>query len=78
MPAGSTVDVQLSHVFVLFSDFQKIVLLSWTRLAGLVVKATTSGVEDPGLESRLRRDLSGSSHISGLKIGTPVSTLPGV
>ena len=26
------------------------------RLAGLVVKASASGVEDPGLESRLRRD----------------------
>ena len=47
------------------------------RLVGLVVKASTSGVEDPGFESRLRRDFSGSSHTSDLKIGTPVATLPG-
>ena len=58
---------------------------SWTifsfslsnRLSGLVVKASTSGAEDPGFESRLRRDFSGSSHTSDLKIGTPVTTLPG-
>ena len=47
------------------------------RLAGLVVKASTSGAEDPGSESRLRRDFSGSSHTSDLKIGSPVATLPG-
>ena len=47
------------------------------RLGGLVVKASTSGAEDPGFESRLRRDFSGSSHTSDLKIGTPVATLPG-
>ena len=28
------------------------------HLAGLVVKASTSGVEDPGFESRLQRDFS--------------------
>ena len=38
------------------------------RLAGLVVKASASGVEDPGFES---------SHSSSLKIGTPVAALPG-
>ena len=43
------------------------------RLAGLVVKASTSAAEDPGFESRLRRDFSGSSHTSDLKIGTPVA-----
>ena len=48
------------------------------RLSGLVVKASTSGAEDPGFESRLRRDFSGSSHTSDLKIGTTVATLPGV
>ena len=49
------------------------------RLVGLVVKASTSRAEDPGFESRLRRDfISGSSHTSDLKIGTPVATLPGV
>ena len=47
------------------------------RLGGLVVKASASGAEDPGFESRLRRDFSGSSHISDLNIGIPVTTLPG-
>ena len=32
--------------------------------AGLVVKASASKAEDAGLESRLRRDFSGSSHTS--------------
>ena len=41
------------------------------------VKAFTSGAEDPGFESRLRRDFSGPSLTSDLKIGTPVATLPG-
>ena len=36
-----------------------------------------SGAEDPGFESRLLRDFSGSSHTSDFKIGTPVATLPG-
>ena len=44
---------------------------------GLVIKASASGAEDPGFKSRLRRDFSGSSHTSDLKIGTPVATLPG-
>ena len=47
------------------------------RLVGLVVKASASGVEDPGFESRLRRDFSGWSHTSYLKIDIPVATLPG-
>ena len=47
------------------------------RLASLVVKASASGAEDPGFESRLRRNFSGSSHTSDFKIGTPVATLPG-
>ena len=47
------------------------------RLAGLVVKASASGAEDPRFESRLRRDFSGLSHTSDLNIGTPVATLPG-
>ena len=47
------------------------------RLVGLVVKASASGAEDPGLESRLRQDFSASSHTSDFKIGTPVVTLPG-
>ena len=47
------------------------------RLVGLVVKASASRGQDPGFESRLRRDFSGSSHTSDFKIGTPVATLPG-
>ena len=47
------------------------------RLAGLVVKASASRVEDQGFESRLRGDISGSSHTRDLKIGTPAATLPG-
>ena len=47
------------------------------RLAGLVVKASALGAEDPGFESRLRRNFSGSSHTSDLEIRTPVATLPG-
>ena len=47
------------------------------RLVGLVVKASASRAQDPGFESRLRRDFLGSSHTSDLKIGTPVATLPG-
>ena len=47
------------------------------RLVGLVVKASASGAEDPGFQSRLRRDFSGSSHTSDFKIVTPVATLPG-
>ena len=47
------------------------------RLDGLVVKAPASRAEDPGFESRLRRNFSGSSHTSDSKIGTPVATLQG-
>ena len=47
------------------------------RLVGLVVKASVSRAKDPGFESRRRRDFSGSSHTSDLKIGTPVATLLG-
>ena len=47
------------------------------RLVGLVVKASASRAEDPGFESRLRRDFSRSSHTSDFKIDTPVATLPG-
>ena len=45
------------------------------RLVGLVVKASASRAADPGFGSRLRQDLSGSSHTSDLKIGTQVATL---
>ena len=33
--------------------------LAYHRLAGLVVKASASRVEDPGFEARLRRDFFG-------------------
>ena len=46
-------------------------------LAGLVVKASASGAEDPGFDSRFRRDFSGSCRTSDLKFGTPVASLPG-
>ena len=50
---------------------------SLDRLVGLVVKASASRAEDPGFKSRLRRNFSGSSHTSDLKIGTPAATMPG-
>ena len=59
------------------TDKQLAIHLTKDHLGGLVVKASASGAEDPGFESRLRRDFSGSSHTSDLKIGTPVTTLPG-
>ena len=45
-------------------------------LVGLVVKASTSKAEDPGFDSRLRRNFSGSSYTGDLKTGTPVAILP--
>ena len=48
---------------------------TFDRLVGPVVKASASKAEDPGFESRLRRDCSGSNHTSDLKIDTPVATL---
>ena len=51
--------------------------LTINRLVGLVVKASASAADDPGFESRLRRDFSGSSHTSDFKTGTLVATLPG-
>ena len=50
---------------------------SMDRLVGPVVKASDSKTEDPGFESRLRRDFSRSSHACDLKIGTQVATLLG-
>ena len=43
---------------------------SGDRLVDLVIKASASRAEDPGIFHRL-------SHTSDLKIGTPVATLPG-
>ena len=47
------------------------------RLVDLVVKASASTAENPGFESRLPRDFSGSGHSSDWKTGTPVATLSG-
>ena len=47
------------------------------RLVGLMLNASASRAEDPGFESRLRRDYSGSYHTSDLKIGSPVATMSG-
>ena len=47
------------------------------HFVGLVVKVSILRVEDPGFESCLCQDFSGSSHTSDFKIGTPVTTLPG-
>ena len=71
--ARTLVHAAFSQLLATFNQL----LLSSNRLGGLVVKASASGAEDPGFESRLRRDFSGSSHTSDLKIGTPVTTLPG-
>ena len=45
--------------FFLVSNEQRQALPSVNRLAGLVVKASALGAEDPGFEFRLRRDFSG-------------------
>ena len=66
------------HLLPSWSCYCLKTFLHWCdRLVGLVVKASTWGAEDPGFESRLRLDFSGSSHTSDFKIGTPVATLPG-
>ena len=49
--------------------------LRFNRFDGQV--ASASRAEDPGFESRLRQDFSGSSHNSDSKIGTPVDILSG-
>ena len=55
------------------------VLASAVNTASLAkwLKASTPKEEGPEFESRLRRDFSGSSHASDLKIGTPAAVLPG-
>ena len=51
--------------------------MSYNHLVGLVVKMSALRVRNPGFESCLCQDFSGSSHTSDFKIGTPVATLPG-
>ena len=75
--------LSLSHLLLLpfFSSFSRTfsfcLFPSTYCLDGLVVKASASRAEDPGFQSRLRRDFPGSSHTSDSIIGTPVATLPG-
>ena len=47
------------------------------RLVGLVVKRKPRERKIPGSSSAGAGIVSGSSHTSHLKIGTPVATLPG-
>ena len=54
----------IAQQYVLCLDF---ITAPQNHLVGLVVKASAPGAEDPGFESRLRRDFSGSSHTSNLK-----------
>ena len=70
-------DRLLNEIWQLFCRvvWQKVVVISLNRLVGLVVNASASRAEDPGFESRLRREFFGSSHTSYFKIGTPVPTL---
>ena len=48
------------------------------RLVGLVVKVSSSGAEDPGFESRLRRDFSWSRHTSDLALQWLPCQAPGI
>ena len=73
-PIGNNGNIGMLFKFVMSLTT---LLLSSDRRSGLVVKASASRAEDPGFESRLRWDFSGSSHTRDLKIGTPVATLPG-
>ena len=62
-----TVDTEINHATILTDSaklLQKVEFgtLTGNRLIGLLVKASSSGTEDPGFKSRLRQDFSGSSH----------------
>ena len=52
-------------------------LICNNRLVGLVVRRPPREREIPGSNPACDGIFSGSSHISDLKIGTPVATLPG-
>ena len=73
---------------LIFRMFHGQLLIKWCSLLDSVeltcrvsgqygLAMSASGAEDPGFESRLRRDFSGSSHTTDLNIGTPVATLLG-
>ena len=61
----------------IFSQSLLFSLTTLSRLIGLVVKVSASRGADPGFDSHLYQDFSGSIHTSDLKIGTPVATLSG-
>ena len=76
LQADTQADTQ-THKQTKLPQLPSAILLPQERLVGLVVKASASREEGLRFESRLRWDLSGSSHTSDLKIGTPVAILPG-
>ena len=82
IPKEDSLDVHVSINWATNRPWQTKVFDTWkvTQLNILrqkSVKASTSRAEDPGFESRLCRDFSGSSHTSDLDIGTPVATPSG-
>ena len=68
---------RLACLLGLCREFKRSPVPCAVPLVGLVVKASVSRAEDPGFQSRLRQEFSGSGHISDFKIGTPVAILPG-
>ena len=68
--------VNIATFAVHFLLYEEASLCLSDRLIGLVVKASASRMEDPGLNPTCAGIFSGSSHTSDLKIGTPVATLP--
>ena len=65
---GPVSEVEVRCVLIRFSILN--------RLFGLVVRRPPRGRKIPGLNPACARIISGSSHTSDLKIGTPVATLP--
>ena len=74
MPGNQTC---VSETLEKLGDSSEYLFFAGYPLDDLVAKAYASGAEDPGFESRLRRDFYVSSHTSDFKIGTPVAILPG-
>ena len=71
-----------SFIFSIFFSFSFSHSTSFTICVSVSAffpaKASASRAEDPGFDSRMQRDFSGSSNTSDLKIYTSVTTLPGV
>ena len=70
--SGATFHLHIHCYFSVLASLRLLIPPRWPS-----GKASASRGEDPGFESRLRRDFSGSSHTSDFKVGTPVATLPG-